>query len=96
MSAPAASAALIAVGLVAARASRAGRRLIVRPRHWAAAVAGGLVIVLSCTLDAPRVMDGGLPGAYPWPVFVAGMLLAVLAAVDVLRRGRRAPAVAAG
>ena len=44
MSAPAASAALIAVGLVAARASRAGRRLIVRPWHWAAAVAGGLVI----------------------------------------------------
>jgi hypothetical protein len=90
------SATLVGVGLAAAWTLRSGRRLAVRRRHWAAALAGGLAIALSYTLDAPRVMDGGLPGVYPWPIFLVGMLLAVAAAVDVLRRARRAPTVAAG
>jgi hypothetical protein len=82
------SAALIGVGLAAARAERAGPPLVVSRRHWAAGLGGGLVVVLSYTLDAPRLIDGGLPGPYAWPLFVAGMLLALAAAVDVLRGGR--------
>jgi hypothetical protein len=89
------SAALIGVGLVAARMLRSGRRLVVRPRHWVAAVAGGVAIVLSYTLDARQVMDGGLPGAYPWPIFVVGMILAFAAAMDVLRTARGSKAAAA-
>jgi hypothetical protein len=30
-------------------------------------------------------MDGGHPGDYPWPLFVAGMAIALAAALDVLR-----------
>ena len=89
------SAALVSVGLAAAWMLRSGRRLTVRRWHWAAALAGGVTIVLSYTLDARRVIDGGLPGAYPWPVFAAGMLLALAAAVDVLLRARRPAAVSA-
>jgi hypothetical protein len=52
------------------------------------------MVVLSYTLDAPRLMDGGLPGPYAWPLFVAGMVLALAAAADVLRGPRRKPTAA--
>ena len=82
------SAALIGVGLAAASAERKGGHLVAARRHWGAAIGGGLLVVLSYTLDAPRLIDGGLPGPYVWPLFVAGMLLALTAAVDVLRGPR--------
>jgi hypothetical protein len=84
------SAALIAVGLAAASTERSGRSLVANRLHWAVGIGGGLIVVLSYTLDAPRLIDGGLPGPYPWPLFAAGMLLALAAAVDVLRGGRGA------
>jgi hypothetical protein len=83
------SVALIVVGLAAASAARSGRRPAVTRRHWAAATCAALLIVLSYTVDARRVVDGGLPGDYPWPLFVAGMAIALGAAVDALRGARR-------
>ena len=83
------SAALVGVGLAAASAVRSGRRLEVARVHWAAGLGGGLLVVLSYTLDTGRLIDGGLPGPYPWPIFAAGMLLALGAALDVLRIARR-------
>ena len=87
------SAALIGVGLAAASAERSGRHLAADRRHWAAGIGGGLLIALSYTLDAPRLIEGGLPGPYPWPLFAAGMLAALAAAVDVLRGAARTAAV---
>jgi hypothetical protein len=87
------SAALIGVGLAAASAERSGRHLAADRRHWAAGIGGGLLIVLSYTLDAPRLIEGGLPGPYPWPLFAAGMLAALAAAVDMLRGAARTAAV---
>ena len=81
------SVALIGFGLAAAR--QVGRGRAVRPVRLevALAVAGGLLVVVSFTADAARIMAGGLPGWYPWPVFVAGMALATLGAARVLHRG---------
>jgi hypothetical protein len=84
------SLALIGVGLAAAFSERSGRHLSTNRRHWAAGIGGGLLVVLSYTLDAPRLMDGGLPGPYAWPLFAAGMVLAVLPAVHVLWGAGRA------
>jgi hypothetical protein len=84
------SAALVGVGLAAARAARSGRQLTLARWHWGAGLGGGVLVVLSYTLDAARLIDGGLPGPYPWPVFAAGMLLALVAAVDALRGVRGA------
>lgn len=79
------STALVGVGLVAARAIRSGHRLSVAPWHVAAGLGGGLLVVLSYTLDAGRLIAGGLPGPYPWPVFAAGLFVALAAAGDALR-----------
>ncbi len=86
------SIALVGFGLVAAWRERAERPVVLCRRHWVAAVGGGILVILSWTIDAGRVMDGAFPGPYPWPLFVAGMLLAVAAAVDALcRPGRAVP-----
>ncbi len=80
---------LVGMGLAFAWGSREGIRLRPGPRHWGMALAGGLLVILSYTLDAGRVLDGGVPGPYPWPVFVAGMALALAAAAEVLLAGLR-------
>jgi hypothetical protein len=90
------SVALVGVGLAAASALRSGRRLAVARWHWGAGLGGGLIVVLSFTGDAPRLIDGGLPGPYPWPVFAAGMLLALAAAVAALRGAGPAAASSTG
>jgi len=76
---------LIGFGLAAAAMIRAGRRLAIAPWHVIAGVGGGLLVILSYTLDAGRLIDGGMPGPYPWPIFAGGMLLALVAAGDSLR-----------
>ena len=91
------SMALVGVGLAAAWTVRSGRRLALRRRHWVAGLAGGALVILSWTIDAGQIMDGGLPGPYPWPIFAAGMLLALAAAVEALRGAvRDTPGRAAG
>lgn len=82
------SVALIGFGLAAAATARGRGRLVAGPRHLVLGVGGGLLVVLSYTLDAPRLLAGGLPGPYPWPLLVAGIAAAGIAAADVLRRGR--------
>ncbi|MBI2764238.1 MAG: hypothetical protein HYX54_10980 [Chloroflexi bacterium] len=79
------SSALLGFGLAAATRLRAGRPVPVARREWMIALVGGLLVILSYTLDSGRLFDGRMPGAYPWPVFAAGMLLAVSAAVAALR-----------
>jgi hypothetical protein len=79
------SAALIVFGLVGAGRYRAGRDPEIGRRHILAGVVGGALVVLSFTLDAPRIINGGLPGWFPWPLFVAGLLVAVAGALDTLR-----------
>lgn len=80
------SAALILVGLAAARHLRSGGEVVLASRHWTAGLAGGLLVILSHTLDSGRLVEGGAPGPYQWPVFVAGVLIALAAAADVLLR----------
>jgi hypothetical protein len=86
------SVALVVVGLTAARQLRAGRRLTIARRHRVGGLSGGLLIVLSYTLDGLNVVSGGLPGPYAWPLFAAGMALALVAALDVLVRYPRSGA----
>lgn len=89
------SVALVGCGLAAAWRLRSGWRLDVTWRHWAAGLSGGLLVILSYTLDAARLIDGGMPGPYPWPIFLVGMLVALAAAWDVLVRRAVPPTEAA-
>jgi hypothetical protein len=80
---------LVAVGLAAARTLRRGSRLAIARWQVGAGLGGGLLVILSYTLDAPRLVGGDMPGPYPWPLFAIGMVLALAAAGDSLRGARR-------
>lgn len=72
------SLALITFGLIYTQRSGLGSAVRIRPRNFATLVVGGLVVIISFTLDARRILDGGTPSTFAWPVFVAGMALAVI------------------
>jgi hypothetical protein len=90
------SMALVGFGLAAAGRLRAGGPVRAGRAQVAAGLAGGLVVILSFTLDAGRVLAGGIPDTFAWPVFAAGLALAAWGAATALRpragrRGRAAP-----
>ncbi len=78
------SLALIGFGVAVAGAAEAGRSLRAGKLDLLLGVGGGAIVVLSFTLDAGRIMGGGLPGWFPWPIFAAGMTLAAAGAIHVL------------
>lgn len=82
---------LAGFGLAGAARLRAGERLRLGPAAALAGLAGGLLVVLSFTLDAGRIMDGGLPSNFPWYLFATGMLLGAWGAVRVLGAARPTP-----
>ena len=80
------SLALVGVGLLAARRLRRGDALPLEPWHIAGGVAGGVLVVSSFMLDTGDILAGGTPHDFAWPVFLAGMLLAVAASVGAIVR----------
>ena len=86
------SAALIAFGLAAARHLRAGRPVVVGPVRAIGALGGGSLVILSFLVDTNRVLAGDSAAWTGWPVFWAGMALAVAATATALTRPTRARA----
>jgi hypothetical protein len=54
--------------------------------HWAAIVAGGLIIILSFTLDWRNLMAGGMPAPFPWWIFGLGLAIGIGTFMDAARR----------
>jgi hypothetical protein len=78
------SAALVGFGLAAARRLRAGRRIVVGPLRALAGLAGGGLVVLSFLVDSDRVLAGDESAWTGWPLFGAGMALAIGATAAAL------------
>jgi hypothetical protein len=58
---------------------------------WALAIAGGLVCILSFTLDHASILEGRMPDPFNWPLFLAGLGMAwaaVVAGASRLTRSR--------
>lgn len=79
------SLALTVFGLIVAHRIRGGLPIFLRLEHWFLLIVGGLVVILSFTLDAAHILDGGMPSAFAWPIFVVGMALAGLGVALPLR-----------
>lgn len=72
------SLALILFGLIVARRLQREEMLRVKLWHVVATVIGGLVVIFSFTIDARPILAGGIPSTFAWPIFVAGLALAVI------------------
>lgn len=82
------SLALVGFGLALAGRYRAG--LVPRAGRGALAalVGGGVVVVLSFVTNATLILEAGTPTDFAWPIFAAGMLIGVAAALAILRSAR--------
>ncbi len=78
------SAALVVVGLAAARRLRAERPVVVGPVQALAALAGGGLVILSFLVDTSRVLAGDSAVWTGWPLFWAGMAAATAATLMAL------------
>jgi hypothetical protein len=83
------SLALVGFGAAVARADGRGATPRAGWPEAALGLGGGLLVILSFTLDAAHLMDGGLPGWYPWPLLVAGLALGGWGAARAMRTGAR-------
>jgi hypothetical protein len=90
------SAALVGFGLAGARRLRAGLPVVVGRARALAALAGGGLVIASFVLDTDRAFAGDTPAWSGWPLFWAGMALAVGAAASGLGRLRITPAWRSG
>jgi hypothetical protein len=81
------SLALVGVGATAARRLGRGEPLGIARWQPAAGIAGGLIVIVSFMLDAPNILAGGAPTAFAWLPFIAGLALALVAAVAALAGG---------
>ena len=70
--------ALILFGLLVVRLIRRGETLRIKIWQVVATVIGGLVVIFSFTIDAQRILAGGTPSTFAWPIFVTGLALAVI------------------
>ena len=82
---------MIVAGVLVLTAMARGRRLQATAWHWAAVLAGAVIIVVSFTKDYGQTMAGKMPERFSWSLFGAGLLLAFLAFVHALRRAVVAP-----
>ena len=82
------SLALIFFGLIVAGRIRRNRSIVPGPKHWLLLIVGGLVVILSFTLDAGNIRNGGMPSSFAWPVFAVGMVMASLGAVALLKASK--------
>ncbi len=79
---------LIGFGLAAARRTLAGHPPEGDATRAALGIGGGVVVVLSFCAQAPALLDGGVPGAFPWPLFGLGIGISTFAVVAALRSPR--------
>jgi hypothetical protein len=84
------SLALIGFGLLFIRRVSQRASLSFRPRDWILLVSGGVVVIVSFTIDATYIRNGGMPAPFAWPVFTIGMVVAVLGVVPPLMPNKSA------
>jgi hypothetical protein len=79
------AAVMIAAGVWHLRGQANGRPVRLGGAHWSGILAGALVIVISFAMDYAHIMRGGLPRAFNWWVFAAGLGLGSLSYFSAAR-----------
>ncbi len=83
------STALITVSLWLWRLDERGARVRFSRGQWAAAIAGGLVVLVSFMIDFRSAVDLQMPAPFRWDLFSVGVGMALAAVVRGYRRSLR-------
>lgn len=79
---------MIAVSAILLRLKARGAQLRFAAWQWVVAVTGGVVCLLSFTLDFRSVLEGRMPAPFRWEIFLAGLVMAWTAVLIGARRLR--------
>lgn len=79
------SLALITFGLIVAKRMRSNEIAIAKPKDLALLIGGGLVVILSFTIDAADTLHGAIPTTFAWPIFLVGISLALAGILPLCR-----------
>lgn len=83
------SAAMIGAGIWHLRREATGSGVRIGGLHWAGLIAGALVIVVAFAMDYRQILSGGVPHAFHWTVFGAGLTLGVGSYASAAAAGRK-------
>jgi uncharacterized integral membrane protein len=67
------SATMIVCGLIALQLGD----LRPKPSHWFLVASGALIVVIAFVWDYRNTMAGGMPNSFNWPLFLAGLVVAL-------------------
>ncbi len=81
------SVALVGFGLSVAHLEHEGRAAHMTRAELAQLLLGGAIVLWAFLWNAGTVLDGGVPRAFPWLLFVIGLAIGVPASVRAVRRG---------
>lgn len=80
------SVALILFGVMVARTARRETPPTVNFKDWVLLIVGGVVVIVSFTLQAGHIRNGAMPSAFAWPVFALGIAIALSGIFPVVKR----------
>jgi hypothetical protein len=83
------SAAMIVIGIVILNRELSGIPVHLGPRHWAAIVAGSLMVIVAFCWDFRGTARGDMPNPFNWPLFLTGLAIGVGGFADALYRRQR-------
>jgi hypothetical protein len=81
---------MVVTGSTALLWEAAGRLFRAGGIHWAAIVAGGSILVVAFCWNSSQVAGGGVPSDFPWPLYLAGEVLACCAFLHAYWLSRQA------
>ena len=76
---------LIIFGLIVAKGLRTNQLGTVKAGHLALLIGGGLVVILSFTIEAADILHGAIPTTFAWPIFLVGISLALAGTLPLCR-----------
>jgi hypothetical protein len=85
---------MIVSGVILLWSESRGRPVQLARSHCAAIFAGGVILVVAFCWDYRRIMAGGYPQSFNWPLFGLGETLGVVAFLHALFAPNRAPTAA--
>ena len=83
------AAVMMGSGLVLESLRDRGRRVRVTRLEWALTIGGALALITIFVLEAPAVIEGEMPGPFPWIWFLLVLAVPTAAAASAWRRSER-------